>query len=103
MKDLLVVAECVDLRTGERLMPGQVFPAGAALDQVERLTRSGCIREADLAAAPPLVAEAVLASGAMRAAEKDVAEVKAEAGRIAHGEPAEDEIAAHGARGRRGR
>lgn len=44
MTDYVVIAECVDERTGQRYQRGQKFPNPTAA-QEERLTKAGCIRK----------------------------------------------------------
>ncbi|MFC5421957.1 hypothetical protein ACFPOB_20555 [Bosea eneae] len=53
MSDYVVIAECVDERTGNRYQRGQKFPNPTPA-QEERLTKAGCIRK-------PTDAEAKLA------------------------------------------
>lgn len=49
MTSHVVIAECIDTRTGKRLFPGNPFPAGGSREQIERLQRAGSIREMDAA------------------------------------------------------
>lgn len=44
MTDHVVIAECVDERTGQRYQRGQTFPSPTAT-QEERLVKAGCIRK----------------------------------------------------------
>lgn len=44
MKDLHVIAECVDERDGKRFLPGDMFPSPTK-KQAERLTRAGCLAD----------------------------------------------------------
>lgn len=44
MSDHIVIAECVDERTGKRYLRGQKFPS-PTVAQEERLTKAGCIRK----------------------------------------------------------
>jgi chromosome segregation ATPase len=44
MSDYIVIAECVDERTGQRYLRGQKFPS-PTVAQEERLTKAGCIRK----------------------------------------------------------
>jgi len=44
-KDLKVLAECVDIRSGLRFLKGQVFSPPPTLEQAERLIKAGCLPE----------------------------------------------------------
>lgn len=72
---LMVLAECVDARTGKRFMPGQEFQPVPTLAQANRLIAAGC-----------------LPAGARDEAEKadvlDQAEIEAEVARKAKAEAA---------------
>jgi hypothetical protein len=47
-KDLTVLAECVDIRSGKRFVKGQEFNPAPTPDQAARLIKAGCLPEAAL-------------------------------------------------------
>lgn len=44
-KELTVLAECVDRRTGKRFRPGEVFDPVPTTEQAKRLILAGCLPE----------------------------------------------------------
>lgn len=42
-KSLIVLAECVDIRSGKRFVPGDEFKPAPERRQAERLVRAGCL------------------------------------------------------------
>lgn len=57
-KDLVVKAECVDIRNGKRFFPGDTFKPTPGVDQAQRLVSAGCLPEGAVAAAKAAQAEA---------------------------------------------
>src|SRR5690606_12180588 len=44
-KALIVLAECVDIRSGKRFAKGQEFSPAPTPEQADRLIKAGCFRE----------------------------------------------------------
>jgi hypothetical protein len=79
-KDLKVLAECVDARSGKRFRAGDEFSPVPTPEQAERLVRAGCLPEPAIAVAKKGAAEAEKRADA---AAKAAAEAEEKARKVA--------------------
>lgn len=87
-KALKVLAECVDVRSGKRYLPGDTFDPAPNPEQAARLVKAHCLPEAALAAAAKAETEAE------KAAEANAAKARREAESLAKAQQkAKDEAA----------
>jgi colicin import membrane protein len=77
-KALTVLAECVDVRTGKRFKPGEVFDPAPSVVGARHLVAAGCLPEAAIDAAAAAEADAEKAAETKAKADQD-ARAKAEA------------------------
>lgn len=73
-KELTVMAECVDSRSGTRFQPGDIFKPAPGVDQAARLVAAGCLPKGAVELAETAAAEnekAAAALQALQAAEAD--------------------------------
>lgn len=73
-KELTVLAECVDIRTGTRFQRGDVFDPAPTFEQARRLIAAGCLPAEAEAAAEKADAEAEKRAEADKARAKKQAE-----------------------------
>ncbi|MGV3649848.1 MAG: hypothetical protein ACO1OK_00350 [Devosia sp.] len=77
-KDLKVLAECVDSRSGRRFKAGEIFDPAPTADQARRLAKAGCLPEGAIGVAEKADAAAERKADAAAKAKAD-ARAKAEA------------------------
>lgn len=82
-KALIVLAACVDIRSGRRFEPGQTFEPAPTVEQATRLFKAGCLPETAIAEARKAATEDEKVSGAQaRKMAKRQAEIDDAAGKV---------------------